>query len=271
MQTVVRPVIKRERAIARGLEVVAPDTVAGVSLMIDWPERTPIVTEDPHGSRSGSVKREMIEVAGAIIIEGEGEVSWRLEVVAPDTGARVSLAIDWLERATAIPEDPDCPRSRSVERKMVLLFAVIVIECKGTIGRRLQIVTANTAAGIALTIDRRERAAGVFENPKCTGAWTIKRDVVEFAAVVVIEGEGLICFRFQIIATNSVARISLTIDGGERAVAIPENPECACARTIKCDVVELPTVVIVESECTIGRRFKIITANAGTRISLGIY
>jgi hypothetical protein len=55
-----------------------------------------------------------------------------------------------------------------------------------------EVVSANSAPRIALRIDGAETAIGVLENPDGPGAGAVEGEVIELAAAVVIEGEGLV-------------------------------------------------------------------------------
>jgi hypothetical protein len=113
---------------------------------------------------------------------------------------------------------------------------------------RGKIITADPASWIPLRIDRAESPAAVRENPDRPRSWTVKNQVIEFPAIVEIEGKRTVHGRANIVAPNAVARIALMIDGAESAVAVLEDPDRPRSGSIECKVIELAAVVVIEGK-----------------------
>lgn len=72
----------------------------------------------------------------------------------------------------------------------------------------------------------------VAQNPYGARAGAKEYNMVKFAAVVVIEGEGAISSGFEVISRNALAGITLEIDGLEVAIIVTQNPNSTRARAI---------------------------------------
>jgi hypothetical protein len=81
------------------------------------------------------------------------------------------------------------------------------------------------------------------EDPEGAGAGPVEREVVELAAVVIVEGERAVADIDEVIAADAVAGIALGVDRGEGATGVAQDPEGAAARPVEREVVELAAVV----------------------------
>ena len=87
---------------------------------------------------------------------------------------------------------------------MVLAADVVVVEGEDIIGRAGQVVAANAVSRIALLVDGRERSGVVPQDPDRPRPGAIEREVVFFAAAVVVEGEDTIGRAGQVVVANAV-------------------------------------------------------------------
>ena len=99
---------------------------------------------------------------------------------------------------------------------MVKVAIPTVIEGEGAISRGFKVITPNANAWIALPIDGHESAIVVPYNPYCARSGAIEHEVIKFATVVVVESEGKIGSGFEVVSSNTDARITLPVDRRER-------------------------------------------------------
>lgn len=92
--------------------------------------------------------------------------------------------------------------------------------------------------------------------------------MVQLAAVVVIECKSFIIRTLEIIATNSSARVTLSIDWCKCSTAILQDPDSSCSRSIQCNIVQLTAMVEIYRKSSIIRTPQIIAAYAIARITL---
>jgi hypothetical protein len=88
--------------------------------------------------------------------------------------------------------------------------------------------------------------------------------------MAIVKGEGGIFCGQEIVSSNPVSRITLLIYRGEASILIFEDPKGAGARSIYGDMIEFPTVVVVESECAIAGRCKIIPSDTMSGVPLTV-
>src|SRR5947207_2424409 len=145
-------------------------------------------------------------------------------------------------------ENPYCPGPRPVQTNIIksLLAAVVVRE--SFVRRRLQVIAPDTISVFTLLVDGSEDAISVLENPYYPCPWPVEGEVIELATMLVVEGEDIVSLGFQVIPADSDSGITLPIHWSEGAICVLENPNRSCSRPEKGDMVELSTVVIIESE-----------------------
>ena len=79
--------------------------------------------------------------------------------------AWITLAIDRLETAIIITQNPYSARARAVEGEMIKFADVVIIKGKDTIGSGFEVVSSDADAGVTLLIDGCEYAVVVTQNP----------------------------------------------------------------------------------------------------------
>src|SRR5438309_328748 len=107
----------------------------------------------------------MIQLATAVVVESKGEIGRRPEVIAADTIPWITLSIDRGELPTIVLQYPNCACAGSIQCKMIQPAATIVVEGKGEIGRRPEVIAADTIPWITLSIDRGELPTIVLQYP----------------------------------------------------------------------------------------------------------
>src|SRR5271170_2327565 len=100
-------------------------------------------------------------------------------------------------------------------------------------------------------IDGTEISVVVADNRNCTCPRSIKYEVVQLPAVLVIKGNYSISRRSQVVPTNAGAIRRVLIDGTEISVVVADNRNCTCPRTIKYEVVQLPAVFVIKGNYSI--------------------
>jgi hypothetical protein len=227
-----------------------------------------IVAQNPYGARARAKEYNMVKFAAVVVIEGEGAIGSGSEVISRNALAGITLAIDGLEVAIIVTQNPYSTRARAIEGKVILFADVIVIEGKDAIGSGFEIVSSNSDAWIALSIDGREVALVVAQNPDGARSGTIECEIVKFPASIVIKGQGPISGGPEVISSNASAWITLLIDRRESAVIIAQNPNCARSWAIQHKVVEFTGVLVIICKDLIGRGFEVISPYADTGITL---
>ena len=106
---------------------------------------------------------------------------------------------------------PESTCSRAVKSKVIKLASLIEIICEYAIGRRQEIVSADTCTGITLRIHRRPLWAIMFQYPDSTRPGTKEDEMIEFASVVVVESEGSISGTQKVITSNAISRIPFSV------------------------------------------------------------
>ena len=155
----------------------------------------------------------MIKVTSSLVIEGKDKIGRGFEIISTDAAARITLRIDGRELSTAIAKYPDGTSAGSIESYMVLLAATVIIEGKGAVRSGFEIITSDAVPGITLLIDGGEIVTTlVADDPDGASARSVEDDVVQLAAAVIIESEGAIAGRFEVIPGDTVSGISLGID-----------------------------------------------------------
>jgi len=210
----------------------------------------------------------MVEFAAVVVIEGEGAIVSGSEVISRNALAGITLEIDGLEVAIIVTQNPYSTRTRAIEGKVILFADVIVIKGKDAIGSGFEIVSTNSDAWIALSIDGREGALIVLQNPDGARSGTIEGEIVEFPASIVVKGQGAISSGFEVISSNAVARITLPIDRQESALIVLQNPNGARSRAIQHEVVKFTGVLVIKCKDLIGGGFEVISPYADTWITL---
>jgi hypothetical protein len=151
----------------------------------------------------------------------------------------------------------------------VIKFAtVLIIKGEDLIGRGFEVVSSNAIAWITLVVDRCEMAISVTQNRYSARARAVEDEMIKFTAVVVIEGEGAIGCRSEVISTDANAWFAFLIDGREDAVVVTQNPYGARSGAIEHKVIKFAAVVIVESEGEISSGSKVVSGNADVWITL---
>ena len=151
---------------------------------------------------------------------------------------------------------------------MILFADVIVIEGKDAIGSGFEIISSNSDAWIALSVDGREVALAVAQNPDGARSGAIEGEIVEFPATIVIKGQGPISGGFEVISSNADAWITLLIDRRKSAVIVAQNPNGARSRAIQHKVVKFTGVLVIECKDLIGSGFEVISPYSNTWITL---
>jgi F420-0:gamma-glutamyl ligase len=154
----------------------------------------------------------VIKLASSLVIEGNDNIGRGFEIISTDAAAWITLRIDRREFATAIAEYPDGTSAGSVENYVVLLAATVIIEGEGAVRSGFEIIPSDTVPGITLLIDGGELSTLVSYDPDSASARPVEDDVVKLATAVVIESEGAIIGRFEVIPSDTVPGISLGID-----------------------------------------------------------
>src|ERR1043165_663407 len=91
-----------------------------------------------------------------IVIEREGTIGRRFEIVSADASTWISLVIHWREHPRSILQDPHRASSGTIERKVILLASPIVVESKRLVGTGFEVVPTNPISRAALSIDRKK-------------------------------------------------------------------------------------------------------------------
>ena len=116
-------------------------------------------------------------------------------------------------------------------------------------------------------IDRTKDTVRIFEDPNCAGSWAIEDEIIESSGMIVVKRKGSIQTGFEVIPPDTVARISLMIDGTEDIIGVFQDPKRASSRTIESDMVKLSTVVVIEGESAIGGGLQVVSSDAVPRIA----
>src|SRR5437773_2474122 len=124
-----------------------------------------------------------------IIIKSECAIAGRRKIISSDTAPWIPLAVDRREVAILVLQYEDGTLARSIQHNVVQLSAVVVVECKSPICRRLQIIPSDALSGIPLMVDRREGTIFVFQDPKRASAGSIEHDVIQLPTVIIVECE----------------------------------------------------------------------------------
>ncbi|KAJ6573322.1 hypothetical protein B0H10DRAFT_1964100 [Mycena sp. CBHHK59/15] len=211
-------VIEGEGPISSGFEVITRSAAAWIALLIDGHKSA---VEYP-------INNKVIKFATVRIIHGEDLIGRGFEVVSSNAIAWITLVVD-----------------RAVEGEMIKFTTVVVIEGEGTIGCGSEVISTDANAWFTFLIDRREDTVIPCElvqaqtspkkaekgpesrqghkvatqqakrrqgNCQKTDAGAIEPKVIEFAAVVIVESEGEISGRSNIVSGNGDAWITLPVD-----------------------------------------------------------
>ena len=154
----------------------------------------------------------MVELAAVVVVEGESSVGGRLEVVAADAIAGVSLAVYWGEDAVDVLKDPKRPGAGSVESDVVEFTTMVVVESEGDVVGGAEIVTSYSRARIALAVDGREDPVVVLEDPDGACASAVEDEMIKFPTVVVVESEGGVVRGAEIVTSYPTTRIPFVVD-----------------------------------------------------------
>src|SRR5260370_1065555 len=127
----------------------------------------------------------MIELAAAIIVEGESAVCGKREDLAAGAITRKPLCIDSPELPIGVLEDPYGARPWPVQCEMIELAAAIIVKGEDAIGGIRQVIAADAIAWSPLCIDSSELPIGVLEDPDRAFARPIQRQMIELAAAIV--------------------------------------------------------------------------------------
>src|SRR5260370_29704634 len=106
----------------------------------------------------------MVELAAAVVVERKGPIGGGLQVVAPDSAARIPLCIDGSEGPPGVLQNLDRARARPIQHEMVELAAAVVVERKGPISRGPQVVAPDSPARSPLCVDWSEGPPRVLRN-----------------------------------------------------------------------------------------------------------
>src|SRR5215472_10540125 len=136
-------VVKGENLIPAVGKVVAGDSLAGVTLMVDGRERVRAVVaadllQDPDGARAGSIADQVIELASTIVVKGENLVLRFGNVVVADPLAGVALMVDSSKRVRAVAvtdlfKNPNGACTGPVAGQMIEPASAIVIEGENSV------------------------------------------------------------------------------------------------------------------------------------------
>jgi len=124
--------------------------------------------KDPHGACARTKEGDIICIAAMVVIKGKRSICGGFKVISGNALAWISLAVDRLEIAIIITQNPHSARARTVEDEMISFAHMVVIEGKDTITSRFEVVSTDAGARVTLLIDGCERPAVVTQNPYCS-------------------------------------------------------------------------------------------------------
>src|SRR5215470_597972 len=246
-------IVEGKGPIIGGYEIVPGDPMA----FVDRAERPAGVFQDRHEAGSGPVEQEMVGPAAMVKVEGQGAVAGGFEVVPSN-----SLAfVDRNKSSLQVLQNRDGPRTWAIEHQVIQLAAVIVVEGKSLAVRALQVVDAGALRRIALRAYRRKGASGVRENfhGSCGGA--IEHQMIQLAAVIVIEGKYLIGRGVPDHGVWIACRVFVHRRKDSVAV-IPENGDDPCTEPIEREMVLSATVAVVQGDDPVGGGLEIVLREA---------
>ncbi len=151
---------------------------------------------------------------------------------------------------------------------MVRVSIPIVIEGEGPISSGFKVITPNATAWHALLIDGHKSTVDIAQDPYSARSRAIENEVVEFTAVLVINGEDSIGRGFEVVSANAVAWITLLVDGREIAIIVTQNPYSARARAVEDEMVKFTAVVVIEGKGAISCGSEVISTDANAWIAL---
>src|SRR6266849_4033167 len=99
-------VVEGKCLVGSGLEIIAADAIPWSPLCIDCSELPIGVLEDPDRTCPWPVQRQVIELATAIVVEGEDAIGGIRQVIAADAIPWSPLCIDCSELPIGVLEDP---------------------------------------------------------------------------------------------------------------------------------------------------------------------
>src|SRR5215468_457763 len=141
-------------------------------------------TGDMDDPGSGPVEHEIVELAGVIIVEGKGPIIGGYEIVPGDPMAFVDRA----ERPAGVFQDRHEAGSGPVEQEMVGPAAMVKVESQGAVAGGFEVVPSNSLA----FVDRDKSPLQVLQNRDGPRTGAIEHQVIQLAAVIVVEGKNLI-------------------------------------------------------------------------------
>jgi len=112
----------------------------------------------------------VIPLAGAVVVESDCTVGWRLHIVAADAGPWIALMIHWRKCSAAVFQYPDRARPRPIQNEVIQFTGSVVIERKGAIRGSHEVEAADAGPRIALMIDGRKCPAAVLQYPDRAGS-----------------------------------------------------------------------------------------------------
>jgi len=99
-------VVERKGPISFGFEVITPNAIAWIALVIDGRKIALIVAQDPYGARSRTIENEVVLFTAVVIIESEGEICGGFQIVSTNAIAWITLAVDRREIAVIVTQNP---------------------------------------------------------------------------------------------------------------------------------------------------------------------
>jgi hypothetical protein len=263
-------IIEGKDAIGSRFEIVSSNSDAWIALLIDGRESALVVAQNPDGARSGTIEGKIVKFPASIVIKGQGPISGGSEVISTDADAWITLLIDGRESAIVVAQNPYGTSARAIQHKMIKFTGVLIIKCKDLIGRGFEVISTYTSTWITLLVDSLEISILVTQNPYRSCARAVENDMVKFAAVVVIEGEGAIGRGFQIIPGYAMAWITFPIHGHKRTIVVANNPYSARSGAIEYEVVKFTTVIVIEGKGEISEGSEVISSNSVAWITLRV-
>src|SRR5205085_1116836 len=121
--------------------------------------------QDEDRPSARSIQNKMIELATAVIVEGEGSIGGTEEVIATDPVPGIALCIHWRKLPHIVLQDEDRPGARPVQNKMIELATTIIVEGEGLIGGRLEVIATDPAPRITLPVEGCELPRSVLQDP----------------------------------------------------------------------------------------------------------
>ena len=220
IRTAGRVGVEGENLIRRGPQVVPADTFARVAFPVHRREIPAVVSEDPQRAGARPVQYNVVAVAAVVVVEGERTVGLGAQIVSRDAIAWVAFPVHGGKGAIVVLENPNRAGAGSIKDDVILLPAVVVVERKGQVVRRAEIVPAEAFAGVAFPVHRREVPAVISEDPERPCTRPVQRDVVQLAAVVVIESKPPVGRRAEIIPADAFAWVAFPVHRCEGSVRI---------------------------------------------------